>query len=161
LEQLAAFDIHSIEQPIAPGQAEAMAEICRQSPIPIALDEELIGITPNQEEALLKAIRPAYCIFKPMLLGGLQATERWMRRCKDLGIGWWLTSMLESNIGLNAIAQFAAMQDNPLPQGLGTGSLYENNVHSPLVLEGPYMYYKPELNWGPFNFPKVLNFRKF
>jgi o-succinylbenzoate synthase len=147
LERLAVYDVHSIEQPIAPGQVEAMAELCKVSPIPIALDEELIGVAPEKQEALLQVIQPAYCIFKPMLLGGLQATERWMRRCKDLGIGWWLTSMLESNIGLNAIAQFAAVQDNPLPQGLGTGSLYTNNLPSPLVLQGPHLFHKPDISW--------------
>lgn len=154
LERLAEFGIHSIEQPIAPGQVEAMVQLCQASPIPIALDEELIGVPPEQQVALLKTIQPAYCIFKPMLLGGLQATERWIRLCKDHGIGWWLTSMLESNIGLNAIAQFAAIQGNPLPQGLGTGSLYQNNIQSPLVLKGPHMYYQTDHAWGDLNFQK-------
>jgi o-succinylbenzoate synthase len=147
LERLAPLQIHSIEQPIATGNWEAMTALCATSPIPIALDEELIGIMGTQRDVLLETLQPAYCIFKPMLIGGLYATEEWIRACEQRKIQWWLTSMLESNLGLNAICQFAATKSNPLPQGLGTGSLFSNNLDSPLSLEGPYMYYRLDHPW--------------
>ena len=145
LNRLAEFDIHSIEQPIKPGVAVHMAGLCAQSPIPIALDEELIGLNPNQ--AILKEIKPAYVILKPSLIGGFEVCRHWIALCEANGIGWWLTSALESNIGLNAIAQFAASYAPSLPQGLGTGQLFTNNFNSALVVEAGRLYYKDELPW--------------
>lgn len=143
LLQLADYKIHSIEQPIKPGQADAMAELCRNSPIPIALDEELISIYSYKEKCLLlKKIKPQYIILKPSLLGGFAAADEWIALAEKLGIGWWATSALESNIGLNAIAQWVGTKEINMPQGLGTGSLYTNNVESPLYLEGENLKYK-------------------
>jgi o-succinylbenzoate synthase len=145
LEQLAAYQIHSIEQPIAPSKPEEwhfLRDLCRNSPIPIALDEELIGKDSETLTALLEAVRPAYCILKPTLLGGLQKCKFLIELAEEKGIGWWLTSALESNIGLNAIAQLAAQYDLKLPQGLGTGGLYHNNIPSPLTLQGEELYFK-------------------
>lgn len=136
LESLANFDIHSIEQPIKRGRWIEMEEICRESPIPIALDEELIGISdPFQMREMLESIMPTYIILKPTLCGGLSGAETWANEAEELGIGWWATSALESNIGLNAIAQWTYSRKNPLPQGLGTGSLYVENAPSPLTLK--------------------------
>ncbi|WP_027001171.1 o-succinylbenzoate synthase [Hugenholtzia roseola] len=145
LEQLAKYQIHSIEQPIAPSNPEEwdfLSDLCKNSPIPIALDEELIGKDSESLPALLEAVRPAYCIIKPTLLGGLQKSKFLIELAQEKGIGWWLTSALESNIGLNAIAQFAAQYDLALPQGLGTGGLYHNNIPSPLTLESEELYFK-------------------
>lgn len=130
LNELARFDIHSIEQPVKPG-SEELEELCRKSPIPVALDEELIG-KENQKEKLLKMIKPQFIILKPTLHGGLQSCREWIQLAESLGIGWWITSALESNIGLNAIAQFTASYPIQLHQGLGTGRLYEDNIPSPL-----------------------------
>lgn len=130
LESLAQFDIHSIEQPIRPGQHAAMRDICAQSPIPIALDEELIACTDPAK--LLADIKPQYLILKPSLIGGLKAADGWIKLAKESGIQWWSTSALESNIGLNAIAQWCGQKSDLLPQGLGTGRLFTNNVPSPL-----------------------------
>ena len=133
LKRLAEFDLHSIEQPLKAGQIDCMTELCEISPIPIALDEELIGISDyRQKFALLKKIKPQYVILKPTLLGGFRHTKEWVEIANRLDIPWWITSALESNIGLSAIAQFAASFDNHLPQGLGTGQLYDNNFQSPL-----------------------------
>ncbi|GAA4297030.1 o-succinylbenzoate synthase [Nibribacter koreensis] len=148
LDQLSKFDIHSIEQPIKAGQEKEMKELCLRSPIPIALDEELIGV--NQKEnrwKLLDAIKPAYVILKPTLLGGLTGSREWIQVAQSLGIDWWMTSALESNIGLNAIAQFAASFNNPLPQGLGTGQLYHNNLASPLEIRGEELWYSKTAAW--------------
>ncbi|KAA9357359.1 o-succinylbenzoate synthase [Larkinella humicola] len=147
LNQLAVFDIHSIEQPIRPGQPDLMAELCRQSPIPIALDEELIGHMEYVEKMrLLKKIQPHYIILKPTLLGGFIHCTQWIEIANRLGIGWWITSALESNIGLNAIAQYTAQFKNPIPQGLGTGQLYHNNIESPLAIENGFL--KTDLTKG-------------
>ncbi len=128
LARLAAYDLHSIEQPIRAGQWEAMHQLCRNSPIDIALDEELIGVTEkSQKIALLEAIRPPYIILKPSLLGGFFETREWIQLAEERQIGWWITSALESNYGLKAIAQFTANYPVTLPQGLGTGKLYTNN----------------------------------
>ncbi len=136
LERLAAFGLHSIEQPVAKGQPELMARLARESPLPIALDEELIGIVSEPERRrLLETIQPPYIILKPTLLGGFAETRQWIAIAEEMGIGWWITSALESNIGLNAVAQFTAEFANPLPQGLGTGQLYENNFVSGLTIE--------------------------
>lgn len=136
LERLAAFDLHSIEQPVRAGQPGLMAELVREAALDIALDEELIGVfSSTGKKALLEAINPPYIILKPTLLGGFAQTEEWIRLAEGMGIKWWITSALESNIGLNAIAQFTARFDNPLPQGLGTGQLYHNNFESGLMIE--------------------------
>lgn len=149
LKILSKFDLHSIEQPIRQGQIEQMAELCAISPLPIALDEELIGIDAEVDRRrLLGSIRPHYIVLKPTLVGGIQATREWIDLANSLGIGWWMTSALESNIGLNAIAQLASTFENHLPQGLGTGQLYENNFDSPLVIEKGNILYKKSLDWG-------------
>lgn len=148
LNQLAKFRIHSIEQPIKAGQTEAMAGLCRQSPIPVALDEELIGkYLEEDRQQLLEQIRPQYIILKPSLTGGIQASEEWISIAENLGIAYWVTSALEGNIGLNAIAQWTARKNPVLPQGLGTGQLYSNNIPSPLTIRGEELYYEPEHRW--------------
>lgn len=149
LAQLAAFHIHSIEQPIATGQLAALAALCRTSPIPIALDEELIGVTePARQAALLDEIRPAYIVLKPTLLGGHAATRRWIELAQARGIAWWITSALESNIGLNAVAQLTGEYDvQGFAQGLGTGQLYHNNVAAPLHIGGGALRYEPAGHW--------------
>ncbi|GAA4013098.1 o-succinylbenzoate synthase [Hymenobacter fastidiosus] len=152
LEQLAAFSLHSIEQPIAAGQWSQMAALCRASPVPIALDEELIGITaPDQQVALLEQLKPAYIILKPTLIGGLQAAHAWLTTAEQHSVRWWLTSALESNVALNAISQFAGSYARPdLPQGLGTGQLYHNNVEAPLHIRRGALYYEPQGSWDTF-----------
>jgi o-succinylbenzoate synthase len=148
LKELARFDIHSIEQPIKPGQEE-LIELCQQSPIPIALDEELIGISDSTaKKLLLETIKPQHVILKPTLHGGLQSCAEWIRISESLGIGWWITSALESNIGLNAIAQFAAQYQVKIPQGLGTGMIYSDNVDSPLTVKKGTLQYQNGLEWG-------------
>ena len=149
LAQLAAFGLHSIEQPIAAGQEPALAALCRTSPVPIALDEELIGVTdPTRQAALLDEIHPAYIVLKPTLLGGHAATRRWIALAEDRGIGWWITSALESNIGLNAVAQLTGEYDvRGFAQGLGTGQLYHNNVAAPLHTSGGTLRYAPAGPW--------------
>lgn len=149
LAQLAAFHLHSIEQPIAAGQRTEMATLCRTSPIPIALDEELIGVhDPSQQAALLDEIRPAYIVLKPTLLGGHAATRRWITLAQARGIDWWITSALESNIGLNAVAQLTAEYDvHGFAQGLGTGQLYHNNITAPLHIDGGTLRYDPAGPW--------------
>lgn len=149
LERLSNFRIHSIEQPIKPKQLDLFAEVIAKSPIHIALDEELIGVTEYlQKMNLLKKLKPAYIILKPTLLGGFQHCREWIEIANRLNIKWWLTSALESNIGLNAIAQFAANFNNPMPQGLGTGKLYQQNFDCPLQLEDGRMTYNPEIPWN-------------
>ena len=148
LKRLSEFDLHSIEQPIKAGQQELMEEICLSSPVPVALDEELIGIFDYREKfALLKKVQPPYIILKPTLLGGFQHTREWIEIANRLNIGWWVTSALESNIGLNAIAQFTADFNNSLPQGLGTGQLYHNNFESPLNIKNGHLFYDPAGSW--------------
>lgn len=148
LARLAGFDLHSIEQPVKTGQPELMAELCKSSPVPVALDEELIGIFDYREKfALLKKLMPPFIVLKPTLLGGFRHTSEWIEIANRLHIGWWITSALESNIGLNAIAQYTASFNNPLPQGLGTGQLYTNNFDSPLTIENGYLHYRKEVTW--------------
>jgi len=149
LAALAPFVLHSIEQPIRAGQLAAMAELCRSSPVPIALDEELIGVMkPEAQEQLLDTVKPPYIILKPTLLGGLVATRRWMTLAQDRGIAWWLTSALESNIGLNAVSQLAsAYVHSNFPQGLGTGQLYHNNVASPLRIRAGKLHSDLQEKW--------------
>lgn len=145
LTRLAELDIHSIEQPIMAGQWEDMARLTRETPLPIALDEELIGINDlDGKYKLLKAIRPQYIILKPSLHGGMAGSSEWIEEAKCLGIGWWITSALESNIGLNAIAQFCATFNTELPQGLGTGGLFTNNIDMPLAIRKDCLWYEPE-----------------
>ncbi|NML64684.1 o-succinylbenzoate synthase [Hymenobacter sp. RP-2-7] len=149
LERLAQFDLHSIEQPIAAGQWPALAELARHSPVPIALDEELIGLVdPARQAALLSQVRPPYLVLKPTLLGGHAATRRWVALAEAAGIGWWLTSALESNIGLNAVAQLTGEYDVAgFAQGLGTGQLYYNNVAAPLSIAAGTLRYDPAGPW--------------
>ncbi len=148
LERLSRFSIHSIEQPIARRLWADMARLCRESPIPIALDEELIGVSGEAAMCrLLDEIHPAYVILKPTLCGGLTGARRWAELADERHIGWWLTSALESNIGLNAIAQLAAEMRVTMPQGLGTGALYTNNIPSPLTLCGDRLSYNQQSHW--------------
>ncbi|MCM2301733.1 MAG: o-succinylbenzoate synthase [Flavobacteriaceae bacterium] len=148
LKQLAKFQIHSIEQPIKPKQWEVMAQLCEKSPIPIALDEELIGVFNQDKINLLETIKPQFLILKPSLLGGVAGCNQWIQLCAKQQIGWWITSALESNIGLNAIAQYTFNLGNNLPQGLGTGGLFTNNFESPLTIESGYLKYNPSISWN-------------
>jgi o-succinylbenzoate synthase len=137
LEMLARHDVHSIEQPLRPGSWREMRALCARSPVPVALDEELIGVTDRAAKIeLLETLAPRYIVLKPTLAGGFDSCDEWIALAEERGIGWWATSALESNVGLNAIAQWCATKENPLPQGLGTGQLYVNNVPSPLVQRG-------------------------
>ena len=143
LRLLARYGLHSIEQPIRAGQWEAMAALCRQTPLPIALDEELIGVNAPQEKArLLDTIQPQYIILKPSLHGGMAGCREWIAMAAERGIGSWLTSALESNIGLNAIAQFCSdvYGSTEMPQGLGTGQLFTDNIPMPLVIRGERLW---------------------
>lgn len=149
LNRLAPFKIHSIEQPIAQHQTEQMAVLCQTTPIPIALDEELIGVFTKEDKLqLLQKIQPQYIILKPSLVGGFRGTQEWIDSAESLGIQWWITSALESNIGLNAIAQWTFLQKNPLPQGLGTGGLYTNNFDCPLQVKNGELGYNSTINWN-------------
>lgn len=137
LEALSKMDLHSIEQPIKAGQTENMASLCKDTPLPIALDEELIGVfDKSKKQALLDEIKPQFVVLKPSLHGSFCGVDEWIGLAEERKIGWWITSALESNIGLNAIAQWTYVKGVSMAQGLGTGSLYTNNVHSPLVLDG-------------------------
>lgn len=145
LRELAQYDIHSIEQPIRQHQWDEMARLCRETPLPIALDEELIGVNdPQEKAALLDTIRPHYIILKPSLHGGMSGCREWISMARERGIGSWITSALESNIGLNAIAHFAAEMyepDSPMPyQGLGTGQLFTDNIAMPLEIRGERLW---------------------
>lgn len=148
LKKLSQYQIHSLEQPIPAGQPDLMAEICRNSPIHIALDEELIGVhSIDEKRRLLEMIHPHFIVLKPSLLGGFEASSEWISLAQEINTGWWVTSALESNIGLNAIAQWTATLNNPLPQGLGTGSLFTNNIRAPLVVRNGFLHYYPEIEW--------------
>lgn len=148
LNLLARLELHSIEQPIKQGQIDQMAKLCSETPLPIALDEELIGVNaPDDKRPLLKIISPQYIILKPALVGGFKSSEEWIELAQDLEIGWWATSALESNIGLNAIAQWLSKMDVDMPQGLGTGQLFENNIESPLELKADHLFYNSNKNW--------------
>lgn len=145
LKRLADLGVHSIEQPIAAGQPMLMQFLCQVSPLPIALDEELISkFTTEQKRDMLDAIHPQYIVIKPTLTGGYSGAEEWISLAKERNIGWWITSSLESNIGLNALAQWVATLHTEMPQGLGTGALFTNNFRSPLYLEGDKLYYNPK-----------------
>ena len=142
LKRRSELDLHSIEQPIRAGQWEEMARLTSESPLPIALDEELIGCnTLEGKQKLLSAIRPQYIILKPSLHGGVCGGNEWISEAEKRQIGWWITSALESNIGLNAIAQWCATFDNPLPQGLGTGLLFTDNVEMPLEIRKDCLWF--------------------
>lgn len=148
LSELSKYNIHSIEQPIKAGQWEDMAQICRNTPIPVALDEELIGIThPMEMMELLKTIRPHYIILKPALTGGLSGSLEWLKMAARFQIGGWITSALESNIGLNAIAQWVTTLQPKIPQGLGTGMVFSNNIESPLRQREDYLIYDKGKHW--------------
>lgn len=149
LKELAAYDIHSIEQPIQAGQWEQMNALCASSPVAIALDEELIGLCSfEQKRALLQAVHAPFLIFKPSLIGGFRGTKEWIQLAEEFGIEYWITSALESNIGLNAIAQFTYTLKNPLPQGLGTGGLFSNNIDSPLCVQHGALLYDSDTSWA-------------
>ena len=142
LKRLATLDIHSIEQAIAAGQIEQMRDLCAKNILPIALDEELIGVHElEKKKTLLQTINPHYIILKPSLHGGISGTKEWIACADELGIPWWITSALESNIGLMVIAQFTGQYDPTLPQGLGTGGLYETNFDTSLRISEGNLYY--------------------
>ena len=154
LKRLSEYQLHSIEQPIRAGQWKEMAKLCEYTPFPIALDEELIGINRREDKIrLLDTIRPQYIILKPSLHGGISGSEEWIELAAERGIGSWVTSALESNIGLNAIAQWTATLMPTLPQGLGTGMLFTDNIDYPLHIEGDCLWFDPEekepdiINW--------------
>ena len=152
LKRLAELDIHSIEQPIKAGQHEELFKLCTTSPLAIALDEELIGINDYKEKrSLLKDVRPQYIVLKPSLHGGISGCEEWISIAKDFDIKWWVTSALESNIGLNSIAQWCSTFKNELPQGLGTGSLYLNNIPLPLNIDGELLWFNPNGSFPNLN----------
>ena len=156
LKKLSDYDIHSIEQPIATKQWDKMSLICEHSPIDIALDEELIGIESEIEKNdFLEKINPSYIILKPSLLGGLSKTDSWIKAANSLNIGWWSTSALESNVGLNAISQWVFNKNTKLYQGLGTGGLYSNNIDCPLFIKQGKLCYDTKKKWD-LNFFKNI-----
>ena len=149
LEKLAFFDIHSIEQPIHTKQWEEMRYLCKSSPIKIALDEELIGLKSKDERMqMMEMIHPDFIILKPSLIGGFSDSDEWIAIAEKNKVGWWITSALESNIGLNAIAQYSYTKNVRMPQGLGTGALYSNNIDSPLFISDGALYYDINGAWG-------------
>ncbi len=155
LHRLSAFGLHSIEQPVRQGDWDTMRALCRTSPVPIALDEELIGVdTPEAKAELLDRIQPQFIILKPTLIGGISSTREWISLAVQRNIGWWITSALESNIGLNAIAQLAAEYRPLIPQGLGTGQIYRNNIESPLSVKYGVIYHEKGKSW--FNMEKFF-----
>lgn len=149
LKRLSDYQLHSIEQPIKQGQLLEMAKLCEETPLPIALDEELIGVfSVAKRKKMLQTIKPQYIILKPSLIGGIHNSNNWILLAKQQKIGWWITSALESNIGLNAIAQYTYTKQNPLPQGLGTGGLFTNNFDAPLQVKNGTLHYNKTLNWN-------------
>ncbi len=149
LKILSELELHSIEQPIKQGQVEEMAKLCDETPLPIALDEELIGVFHvTEKKKLLETINPQYIILKPSLVGGFKGSDEWISIAENNNIDWWITSALESNIGLNAIAQYTYQKQSPLPQGLGTGGLFTNNFDSPLEVINGALTYNNQLNWN-------------
>lgn len=148
LQLLSRYKLHSIEQPIKAGQFEEMQQLCKQTPFPIALDEELIGVFNYADKVkLLETIQSQYIILKPSFIGGIKGSLEWIEIAEKRNIGWWMTSALESNVGLNAIAQFTYSLNNKMPQGLGTGGLYTNNFDCPLTIKKGQLFYNTELNW--------------
>ncbi len=155
LKRLSEFNIHSIEQPIRQGQWEMMARLCEVSPVPIALDEELIGLKTREAfRKILEAVRPHFLVLKPSLLGGFSKSRMAIEEAERAGAGWWITSALEGNIGLNAIAQWTFLSENPMPQGLGTGQLFTNNIPSPLYINKAQLFFQEENNWDLTIFEK-------
>ena len=149
LKRLSEFNLHSIEQPIKQGQLQEMAQLCLDTPLPIALDEELIGVfSVTNKQVLLQTIKPQYIILKPTLVGGFKGSHEWIDVAESHNIGWWVTSALESNIGLNAIAQWTYTLKNPLPQGLGTGGLFTNNIQAPLEVNSGRLFYNLKTKWN-------------
>ena len=149
LKRLSALEIHSIEQPIRQGQFEKMARLCEKTPVPIALDEELIGVfSVTEKKELLQTIQPQYIILKPSFIGGFQGSDEWISLAEKQDVRWWVTSALESNVGLNAIAQWTFTLQNPLPQGLGTGGLYTNNFESPLEVKNGKLHHAISEKWN-------------
>lgn len=149
LKRLSEYQLHSIEQPIKPKQFDEMASLCGETPLPIALDEELIGVfLEKDKQKLLQIIKPQYIILKPSLVGGFEGSQQWIDIAEDLGIKWWITSALESNFGLNAIAQWTYTLNNAMPQGLGTGSLFTNNFDSPLTVKNGTLQYDKNKDWN-------------
>lgn len=145
LKRLADFGVHSIEQPIKAGNPMLMRFLCEVSQLPIALDEELIGkYTREEKAATLDGIRPAYIVIKPTLTGGYSGATEWIELARERNIGWWITSSLESNIGLNALAQWIATLHTDRAQGLGTGGVFSNNFTSPLSLDADRLRYNPD-----------------
>jgi o-succinylbenzoate synthase len=148
LKRLSDFELHSIEQPIKPRQWEEMAYLCADSPLDIALDEELIGVfSTEKKNSLLETVKPQYIILKPALIGGFSGSEAWIAAANKLNIKWWVTSALESNIGLNAIAQWTYSLNNLVTQGLGTGGLFTNNFESPLEVISGHLHYQKDIKW--------------
>jgi o-succinylbenzoate synthase len=148
LKRLSEYQLHSIEQPIKQGQWQEMAELCAKTPLDIALDEELIGVfSVSRRKQLLQSIKPQYIILKPSLIGGFHNSNNWIMLAKKNNVNWWITSALESNIGLNAIAQYTYTLKNTMPQGLGTGSLFTNNFDSPLTVKSGTLQYDLKQNW--------------
>ncbi|SEK42054.1 o-succinylbenzoate synthase [Aquimarina amphilecti] len=142
------FGLHSIEQPIKQGQSSYMKSLCNKTPLPIALDEELIGVFDvTEKKKLLLTIKPQFIILKPSLIGGFKGTQEWIDLADELNIGWWITSALESNIGLSAIAQYTYTLENKMPQGLGTGGLYINNIEAPLLVDKGTLKYQQDKKW--------------
>ena len=154
LNTLEELKIHSIEQPIAVNQWSYLKEICEKSPIPIALDEELIQLKKEKNE-FIEYISPHYLVLKPTLIGGFEETKKWINIAEKNNIKWWVTSALESNVGLSAIAQFCGNYQLSLPQGLGTGQLFSNNISSPLEIKGENIFYKKNKTWDLSKFEKV------
>ncbi|MGG8496573.1 o-succinylbenzoate synthase [Tenacibaculum sp. TC6] len=149
LQRLSELELHSIEQPIKQGQWQEMAILCEKTPLPIALDEELIGVFKKEEkQKCISTIQPQYIILKPSLVGGYKGSNEWIEIANNYNVGNWITSALESNIGLNAIAQWTYTLNNPLPQGLGTGSLFTNNIESPLQVIQGKLEYALNKQWG-------------
>ena len=148
INQLTGFKLHSIEQPIQKNHTDMMSVLCKNTNLPIALDEELIGVFSFAEkERLLQKIKPQYIVLKPSFIGGFRGTLEWISLANKFNIGWWITSALESNVGLNAIAQFTFLQNNLKPQGIGTGSLYTNNFDCPLTVSDGQLWYDYTKNW--------------
>jgi len=157
LNRLADLEIHSIEQPIAAGNRDKMAQLCDETPVPVALDEELIGISEREEKGkLLDQVRPQYLVLKPSLHGGLSGCEEWIELAEQRSMGWWITSCLESNVGLNAIAQWTSTHQVTMHQGLGTGLLFTNNIESPLEIRGEELWFDPGKK---FKFPESQRHR--
>ena len=149
LKRLSDYNLHSVEQPIRQGQVDDMAQLCSETPLPVALDEELIGVfSVTEKQFLLQTIKPQYIILKPTLVGGFKGSQEWITLAESNQIGWWVTSALESNIGLNAIAQWTYTLESPLPQGLGTGGLFTNNIQSPLVVDSGQLVYDLKTKWN-------------